>query len=298
MLHDDRNREEAHLLEEDFFDWFETADAEGFEKGPLDGCLKEAGAGGPAARRLRSAKGPSPTTMNKMPAIKMNKQQRLLYSLLILGILFLLAGCHKSALQEPAFPLQEADIITALEQTALSCTLSEDKTVLLEEQTAFVLDSENQRLPAVMIFSSNYDGKRILSLTFTSPPTSTGYTFSWEDWEQQLALAASLYGGFSGKDEICQGFLAQDVSDGKLEASENDLENFVAEQYEWDKEFPAGYCRIHYKLVNSSIETYPIETGILNVVEQTPHMTISIYESVDCYNEHLQQQSAQGKRQT
>jgi len=297
MLHDDRNREEARLLEENTFDRFETADTEDIEKGLPDGCLKDAGAGGPAARRRRSAKGPSHTTMNKMPAMKMN-QQRLLCSLLILGILFLLAGCHKSALQKPAFPLQEADIITALEQTTLSCTLSEDKTILSEEQTSYVLDSENQKFPAAIIISSNYDGKRILSLTFISPPTSTGYAFSWEDWEQQFAFAASLYGGFSDRDEIYQGFFAQDVSDGKLEISENDLENLVAEQYEWDKEFPAGYCRIHYKLVNSSIETYPIETEISNIVEQTPHMTISIYESLDCYNEHLQQQSVQDKQQT
>ena len=41
MLHDDRNREEVRRLEDDFFDWFETADAEELEGGTLDGFLEE-----------------------------------------------------------------------------------------------------------------------------------------------------------------------------------------------------------------------------------------------------------------
>ena len=41
MLHDDRNRDEVRQLEDDFFDWFETADAEEFEDGTLDGFLEE-----------------------------------------------------------------------------------------------------------------------------------------------------------------------------------------------------------------------------------------------------------------
>ncbi|WP_279380540.1 hypothetical protein [Oscillibacter sp. CU971] len=36
MLHDDRNREEVRCLEDDFFDWFETADAEELEDGTPD----------------------------------------------------------------------------------------------------------------------------------------------------------------------------------------------------------------------------------------------------------------------
>ncbi len=41
MLHDDRNREEVRQLEDDFFDWLETADAEELESGTLDGFLEE-----------------------------------------------------------------------------------------------------------------------------------------------------------------------------------------------------------------------------------------------------------------
>lgn len=41
MLHDDRNREEIRQLEDDFFDWLETADAEELESGTLDGFLEE-----------------------------------------------------------------------------------------------------------------------------------------------------------------------------------------------------------------------------------------------------------------
>ena len=41
MLHDDRNREEVRQLEDDFFDWRETADAEELESGTLDGFLEE-----------------------------------------------------------------------------------------------------------------------------------------------------------------------------------------------------------------------------------------------------------------
>lgn len=41
MLRDERNREEVRRLEDDFFDWFETADAEELENGTLDGFLEE-----------------------------------------------------------------------------------------------------------------------------------------------------------------------------------------------------------------------------------------------------------------
>ena len=41
MLHDDRNREEVRQLEDDFFDWFETADAGELEDGTLEGFLEE-----------------------------------------------------------------------------------------------------------------------------------------------------------------------------------------------------------------------------------------------------------------
>lgn len=41
MLHDERSREEIRRLEDDFFDWFEAADAEELEDGTLDGFLEE-----------------------------------------------------------------------------------------------------------------------------------------------------------------------------------------------------------------------------------------------------------------
>lgn len=41
MLHDERSREEVRRLEDDFFDWFETANAEELEDGTLDGFLEE-----------------------------------------------------------------------------------------------------------------------------------------------------------------------------------------------------------------------------------------------------------------
>lgn len=218
------------------------------------------------------------------------KSRRLFYSFLVLGALFLLAGCQKSGLREPDFPLEEADITAALEQTNLPGTISDDKTLLSEEYASYVLDSEDQKLPAAIILSSNVEGKRFLSLTFISPPTSKDYVFLWDDWKQQLALAALLYGGFTDEDEIYWGFFEQEAPDGELEVNENNLEHLIAEQYEWDAEFSAGYCRVSYKLVNSSIETYPLASENFNVVEQTPQMTISIYESVDCYNEHVQTQ--------
>lgn len=41
MRHDERSHEEIRWLEDDFFDWFEAADAEELEDGTLDGFLEE-----------------------------------------------------------------------------------------------------------------------------------------------------------------------------------------------------------------------------------------------------------------
>lgn len=214
--------------------------------------------------------------------------KRKIYPLFILGILCFLVGCQESGLGKPDFPLEEADIVTALERANLSGAISNDKTqVLSQEHILYVLDSDEQKLPVMLISSSFIQNKRALSLTFIAPSVSQGVTFEWEDWKQQLVFATLLYGGFADEEEVYQEFSEQKISVGKVELNEEWPMETLAERYEWDAEFPAGYCRVSYELVNSTIEN-SIEGEDLSIVEQSPRLTVSIYETKDHYNEQLQ----------
>lgn len=209
-------------------------------------------------------------------------------TLFILCILYVLVGCQESGLDRPDFPLKEADIVAALEQTNLSGAISTDKTeILSKEHILYVLESDEQKFPVALISTSSIQNNRTLSLVFIAPSVSKGPAFEWETWKQQLMFATLLYGGFDDEEEVYQKFSGQEASGGKVELNEEWPAETLAERYEWDAEFPAGYCRIAYELVNSTIEN-TIEKEDLHIVEQSPRLTVSIYESKDYYQQQIE----------
>lgn len=210
-----------------------------------------------------------------------------IYTLFILGILCVLVGCQESRLDRPDFPLKESDIDAALERTNLPGTISNDKTeILSQEHISYVLDNSEQNLPVALISTSSIQNKRVLSLVFIAPSVSKRSAFEWENWKQHLIFATLLYGGFADEEEVYQKFSEKKPSEGKVDLNEEWPMETLAEQYEWDAEFPAGYCRITYELINSTIEN-SIEKDNPHIVELSPRLTVSIYESKNYYDKQL-----------
>lgn len=217
--------------------------------------------------------------------------KRLICLLITLGVFFSFAGCQKTGMLRPDFPLEEEVVTAALEETGLPGLISEDETQSYTEgHIMYTLRNEDQRL-VMDISSSCRNGSRFLKISYILPPVPEGPAFAWVDWKQQFVFAALLFGGFADKEEIYRAFAEQNVEGGKMPPKEGVYAEFIAERYEWDACLPAGYCRVYYELFNSSIENGPPNTI---VVAQSPRMYVDIYESESHYQE-MQQRLIEAK---
>jgi len=186
-----------------------------------------------------------------------------------------LAGCQKSGLPQPDFPLEQDVIMTALEQTGLPGVISESETFSsIEGHTAYVLrdpmetygDMENTVLIAG-ISSAITEGERFLSMIFLSAPDEPAtLPFVWEDWKQQIVFTTLLFGGFEDGEEVYRAFSDKETPEGQ-------------ERFEWDAQLPGGYCRVSY-----SFNT---------IREQSYIVRVTIYESKSLYRK-LHQKMVEG----
>jgi hypothetical protein len=198
-----------------------------------------------------------------------------IYAVLAFGIICSLAGCQKSSMPQPDFPLEEDVIMTALEQTGLPGVISESETFSsIEGHIAYVLrdptetygDTENEVVTA-SISSALTEGERFLGMIFLSAPDEPAtLPFAWEDWKQQIVFTTLLFGGFEDEEEVYRAFSDKKTPEGE-------------ERFEWDAQLPAGYCRVSY-----SFNTFR---------EQSYTVRITIYESKSLY-EKLHQKQLEG----
>ena len=203
--------------------------------------------------------------------------KRLICMVLVVVLLGSLAGCQKSGLPQPAFPLEKDVIISALEQTGLPGVISESETTsyseghiahVLRDPTRTYGDSENKILTAG-ISSALTKGERFLSVVFRSiPGEPVTIPFAWEDWKQQFVFTALLFGGFADEEAVYRAFSKQEVPEDK-------------ETFKWEAQFPGGeYCTVRYQLQYSKItHTFP------EPIMEDPyyHVNVNIYETKSLY---------------
>lgn len=142
----------------------------------------------------------------------------LLCLFLAFGVSLSVAGCKKSGLPQPDFPLQRQIIASALEQTGLPWAIADSETTSsAENHLAYTLrDPENKKLTGA-ISSAITEGERFLQVSSISyPALVNGETpaFAWESWKQQLIFAALLYGGFEDEEEVYRAFSGMTMPEG------------------------------------------------------------------------------------
>lgn len=226
--------------------------------------------------------------------------RRLISVLLALSLMCPLSGCRKGGLPQPDFPLEEAVVTAALEQTGLPGEISESDTFSnTEGYTSYMLrdqkDQKEKRMFTAVVSSALTEGERFLQIHFRSPSVSEPPPFAWEDWKQQLVFAALLFGGFSDEEEIYREFFAQEVPEGEtpLTADGMRLDVYTTDIREWDAQLPAGYCKVRYYQSSTNVESSSRGRRIL---EQSPNMIIAIYESKAHY-ERLEQEIAERREE-
>lgn len=198
--------------------------------------------------------------------------KRSIFVFLVVCLLCSLAGCQKSTMPQPDFPLEEDVITDALEQTGLPGVISESETFSsIEGHIAYVLrdpmetygDTDNTMLIAG-ISSAITEGERFLSMIFLSAPDEPAtLPFEWEDWKRQIVFTTLLFGGFNDEEEVYRAFFDKKIPEGE-------------DRFEWDAQLPNGYCRVSYNF---------------NTIREQPYtVRITIYESKSLYKKLHQKQ--------
>ena len=215
--------------------------------------------------------------------------KRSIFVFLAVCLLCSLAGCQKSTMPQPDFPLEENVITDALEQTGLPGVISESETFSsIEGHIVYVLrdpaktyaDTENKVLIAG-ISSAITEGERFLFVTFLSAPDEPAtLPFVWKDWKQQIVFATLLFGGFADEEEVYRAFSNKETPESK-------------ESFEWEAQLPGGYCTVRYRL-NASEITHSFPEPIVNRASYMVNVTI--YESKSLYQK-LQEKMKESKEQ-
>lgn len=203
---------------------------------------------------------------------------RLINAFLLLSLTVILAGCRKTQLHQPVFPLTQEAVVAALEQSGLSGVVAVPEDYPVEEgQTVYTVSgSETEETAmAVTISSALTEGERFLQVIFTSPHIPEQPSFAWESWKQPMDFAALLYGGFSDNEEFYRTFSGMEMPENTGESSH------MAENYEWEVQLSAGYCRVRYYRVSAVTDSSSL--GKLTK-EAPPRFVVTICESKSLYD--------------
>lgn len=202
--------------------------------------------------------------------------KRLVSIFLVFSVVGLLPACQKAEQPQPAFPLKEEVVTAALEQTGLPGKICESETQSYRKgHVLYTVRNQTEPLPMVAVSSALTEGERFLDLTFISPSVSEQIPFTWDDWKQQLLFTALLYGSFSDEEELYRAFSQRTAAEGEIPSANK------RQRLEWFAQFPTGYCRVRYDLVNYSLE--PNFPGPI-MYDWSPRLYVTIYESKSLYD--------------
>ncbi|MCE5235720.1 MAG: hypothetical protein LLF87_06665 [Eubacteriales bacterium] len=208
--------------------------------------------------------------------------KRAIYAALAFGVICSLAGCQKSNLPQPDFPLEEDAILAALEQAGLPGVISESETRSSHEgHMAYTLrdpaktygDTGNKVVTAG-ISSAITEGERFLSMIFLSAPDEPAtLPFTWEDWRRQIIFTTLLFGGFEDEEAVYRAFSDKETPEDE-------------ESFGWEAQLPGGYCTVSYNLIASKA-TSSFPDPIVNRASYTVRVTV--YESKSLYQRMYQE---------
>ncbi|MDR1706191.1 MAG: hypothetical protein LBS19_16125 [Clostridiales bacterium] len=199
--------------------------------------------------------------------------KRLTCVLLTVISLCFLSGCITDVAPRSNFPLNEAAIIAALEETGLPGSILEEEThygdlgnisyVIRNPEAAFPVtvypesartDLED-KLVIAAVNSAVFEGEQFLSVIYVR--RNAPDTFAWEDWKQHIVFATLLNGGYEDEEDIYRAFLDKERPD--------DNSSFTV-----DAQLTGRYCVTN---CNPPSDSHSIDTS----------MVVSIFESQEAY---------------
>lgn len=198
--------------------------------------------------------------------------KRLIFVFIMVCLLYPLAGCQNNPLPQPEFPLPEAALAAALEETGLSWSIeqADERTDGTDTSIVYTLHRPETRVGYNGVFITSYDTEelgRVLQIDFREPQNKQWWqdekTACWRDWRETLVLVARLYGGFKDAKEIYRV-----CSRTELPQDANIL---------WEGMLTGGYFRM---VTESPMKPKRLSMG--NFV----HFTV--YESEDAYDRYQQ----------
>lgn len=166
---------------------------------------------------------------------------------LILG-LAILYKCKKQTLPVPQYPLDSDTIVAALQEWGLSYTIEEDDWVRKERQGQSLYNlysAENGEFVAG-ISSSQKDGERLLFISF--PPFYFTNPISVKEYENAIAFATLLYGGFQDQQQVYKKFTREydrkNTEKKQYEVSSRSLTPTREGESRWERKIGATTCQI------------------------------------------------------
>lgn len=193
---------------------------------------------------------------------------------LMASLLWTLSGCGSGA-TAPEFPPTEETVRTAAEE--LGWTLDGEETQSwAEDQILYTLEAEDQT--TVFVSCALVEGDRYLTENCAAMSLPDKPQFAWEDWEDAVDLAETLYGGFS-EGELYQALSQQEIPAPAIPPAGPDTPT-GQESLSWEVECPAGYGRVWWTIsAGTVVKTFPSPV----IQDWRMNLSVSLYVSREVY---------------
>mgnify|MGYP001040335976 FL=1 len=179
--------------------------------------------------------------------------------------------------EEPAlaFPPTEETVWAAAEK--LDWVLNPKETQSwAEDQIFYALEREDQTRASISCAVA--EGNRVLMEGCAVTLLPDKPQFAWEDWQEAVALAETLYGGFS-EGELYQTLSGQEIPEPDIPPEGTDTPT-GQESLSWEAELPAGYGRVQWSISAGTVE-HNFPSPVIQDWRVT--FTVSLYESREAY---------------